>query len=288
VHCRTALFAPGDSSRKLHKAFGLPTDAVVLDLEDSVIPEARATARDCIAEVLADDVSTSGDRLRVVRVNHPAAGWDPDDVALVRALLSRDQVDAVMIPKAESAADLDSFVDAVGRRVPLWPVATETPLAVTRLEEMAAHPDSSVMCWGPEDLSVLLGSFSTREDDGRLRPVFESIRWRALVAARAAGIEILDTVFVDVTDTDRLRAESREAAAAGFTGKMAIHPDQLPVIADAFAPSAELLDRSRRLLELRAGSPTGAFAFEGQMVDEPHFKLARRLLEAHSDGSTSA
>lgn len=217
---------------------------------------------------------------RVLRINHLRDWWDADDIEFVKILRAESLIDAVMIPKTERASDIDDFIAAVGAHVPVWAVATETPASIEHLYAIAAHRDTVALCWGPDDLAVLMGSFSPREVSGSLRPVYEWVRWQALIAARAAGIEVFDAVFVNIDDLDGLRRECLEAAGAGFSGKIAIHPAQLRVIEEAFRPPATLIDWSTRLLAAQAESGAGAFKFDGQMVDQPHFKAARRLLDA--------
>lgn len=277
IACRTAIFAPGVSERMMAKALGGPADAVVLDLEDSVPVRDKPEARRNVVAVLAAAPPAAA-QSRIVRVNNEGE-WDVSDVEVIRALLESGRIQGVMIPKVSSAAQVDSFITAVGRDVPVWAVATETPEGVVSLVEIAQHPAVQVLCWGPEDLAVLMGSFGARDDTGRLRPVYEWVRWQTLVAARAAGIEALDTVFVDYNDSDGLAREAKEAADAGFSGKMAIHPAQLPVIEAAFSPPRHLVEWSVRLLAEREATGLGAFTFDGKMVDQPHFKLAARVLE---------
>lgn len=254
-----------------------PADAVVLDLEDSVPPYDKPAARENLTKVATAAARTIL-QSRIVRVNNEGE-WDSADVDAVRMLLEGGHIHGVMIPKVSSAAQVDSFITAVGTEVSIWAVATETPEGVVNLVEIAQHPSVDVLCWGPEDLGVLMGSFGARDEGGRLRPVYEWVRWQALIAARAAGIEALDTVFVDYNDADGLAREAKEAADAGFSGKMAIHPAQLPIIEAAFTPPRDLVDWSTRLLAERDATGLGAFAFDGKMVDQPHFKLAARVLE---------
>jgi citrate lyase subunit beta/citryl-CoA lyase len=273
----TVLFAPGVSVHRMVKAMQGDADVVVLDLEDSVPEKDKAQARLNLAEALA----VAGERVgqtRTIRINHEG-GWYEPDLAVLREHFDTGAVQGVMLPKVSSTAELDSFVAESGRSIPVWAVATETPDGVTNLVAVAAHPSVVALCWGPEDLSVLMGSFGARELDGRLRPVYDWVRWQALIAARAAGIEAFDTVFVDIGAPDQLEREALEAAQAGFTGKMAIHPDQLPIIAGAFRAPDDLIDWSRRLLAERESNGLGAFAFDGKMVDQPHFKLAARVIE---------
>jgi citrate lyase subunit beta/citryl-CoA lyase len=273
----TVLFAPGVSVHKMVKAMRGDADVVVLDLEDSVPENDKAQARLNLVEALVAAGERPG-QVRTIRINNEGSWYQPDLDVLVEQFDS-GAVQGVMLPKVSSIDELDSFVEAVGRQIPVWAVATETPEGVTNLVAIAAHASVAALCWGPEDLSVLMGSFGAREANGRLRPVYEWVRWQSLIAARAAGIEVFDTVFVDIGSPDQLETEALEAAEAGFTGKMAIHPGQLPIIEKAFRAPEDLIDWSRRLLAEREATGLGAFAFDGKMVDQPHFKLAARVID---------
>lgn len=285
---RSVLFTPGDSERKLAKALTSAADVVVLDLEDSVVAGDKASARDLIAAATAD--AGAGTVERVLRVNRAPGGWDADDAALTASLVAAGRLEGAMLPKVESPDDLDAFLRMVGADVPLWPVATETPAGVVGLVGIAAHPGVTAICWGAEDLSVAVGAWGPRLPDGTLKPVFEMVRGQALFAAKAAGVDVLDTVYVDIDDDDGLQREARDAAEIGFTGKMALHPRQVDVIHTAFRPPPELVERAERLLAARREQPgLGTFRFEGQMVDQPHFSLAERILQQaaeHESAST--
>lgn len=262
------------------KALAGRADVVVLDLEDSVPEAEKPVARTQVVEALTS-AGPRASQVRIVRVNHEG-GWDAADLVLVRQLHDAGAIQGVMLPKVSAAAEVESFIAETQREVRVWAVATETPEGVTQLVDICAHRAVVALCWGPEDLSVLMGSFGARDNSGRMRPLYEWVRWQALVAARAAGVEAIDTVFVDIGSPEKLAQEALEAAEAGFGGKMAIHPAQLPIIEDAFRAPAELVDWSRRLLAERAATGLGAFAFDGKMVDQPHFKLATRILERES------
>ena len=274
---RSILFTPGDSDRKLAKALASAADVVVLDLEDSVAADGKSAARDRVAAATAE---TGGEAVeRVLRVNRASGGWDAADAALTASLLAAGRIEGAMLPKVESPDDLDAFLRMVGVDVALWPVATETAAGVVGLAGIARHPMVTAICWGAEDLSVAIGAWGPRLSDGTLKPAFQMVRGQALFAAKAAGVDVFDTVYVDINDDEGLRREAREAAEVGFTGKMALHPRQVEVIHQAFRPPRELVERAERLLAAqREQTGRGTFCFEGQMVDQPHFSLAERLL----------
>lgn len=273
---RSVLFAPGDDGRKLAKALASAADVVVLDLEDSVAPGDKGAARERVAAALA----AAGPHVeRVLRVNRSGPGWDPGDARLAATLVGDGRLDGVMLPKVESAGDLDAFLAVVGSDVALWPVATETAAGVLALPAIAAHPAVTAICWGAEDLSVAMGAWGSRLTDGTLTPAFLWVRHQTLFAAKAAGVDVIDTIHAEIDDDDGLRREAAAAAAAGFSGKLALHPRQVDVIHQAFRPPQALLDRAGRLLAARDEQRgAGTFRFEGQMVDQPHFLLAEQLV----------
>lgn len=279
---RSVLFTPGDDEHKIAKALASSADAVVLDLEDAVAAPAKDAARALVMAALTPGGRPAGEL--VLRVNRADRGWDGDDARLAAALSTEGRLDGVMLPKVESADDLDTFLTMVGATVPLWPVATETAAGVQNLAVIAGHPAVTVICWGAEDLSAAIGAWGARLPDGSLQPAFQWVRSRVLFAAKAAGVDVLDTVYVDLDDDDGLRREAGEAAAMGFTGKMALHPRQAAVIQDAFRPPRELVERAERLLAARAAQPgVGTIRFEGQMVDEPHVRLAEQILQQSAE-----
>jgi citrate lyase subunit beta/citryl-CoA lyase len=282
---RSLHFVPGASERMLARAATLGADALILDLEDAVPPEGKEPARARVAEWLGATTCTAA---RLVRVNPLDSPWGRDDLAAI--LPARP--DGLVVPKVASAADLAAVDRELSRlerahgisagSVPIVAIATETPRAVLRLEEIADGPRIAGLTWGSEDLSALLGANRTRADDGRYLPVFEIARQLTLLAAHAAGVAAIDGVYTDFRDVAGLEREAAEAAASGFTGKLTIHPMQIEPVHRAFTPAPETVEHARALLaawdEHRAAG-RGAFAFEGQMIDAPHLARARALLE---------
>jgi citrate lyase subunit beta/citryl-CoA lyase len=200
--------------------------------------------------------------------------------------------DAYLVPKVRSVHDvrrIDSLLSEYERRnghppgkVELLVLATETPQGVLNIANLCDSPRVSALTWGAEDLSAALGARRNRDEAGEFLDVFRYCRVMTLLSAVAAGVQPLDTVFVDVRDAEGLRRESREAAWMGFTGKITIHPDQVPIVNEAFTPSREEIEECRELLaafeeQRREGRMT--FAFRGQMVDVPHLNRARTTLE---------
>ncbi|WP_294394973.1 CoA ester lyase [uncultured Sphingomonas sp.] len=270
MRLRSLLFVPGDRPERFNKAAASGADAIILDLEDSVAPEAKQEARAAVATCLGQSSEVS----RLVRINPVDAGCLSADVDAARG------ADGVVLPKAEGSATIHALVDAWGAAcLPILPIATETPAAIFRLGDYATvERHLCGLTWGAEDLPAAIGAAASREADGRYTQPYELVRSLTLFAAHAAGVAAIETVFPALSDDAGLAAYAARGARDGFTGMMAIHPRQVPIINAAFAPSDEALDAARRLLAAAAEAGQGAFRFEGRMVDAPHLKQARALL----------
>jgi citrate lyase subunit beta/citryl-CoA lyase len=284
---RSWLFVPGDSARKQAKAAASEADALILDLEDSVAAVNLPAARAMAAAFLRDH----GDRARQqlwVRVN---ALGTPHVLADLAAVVAAGP-DGIMLPKAESAADaitLGHYLSALevaagaaegGTRIAV--VATETPGALFTLGGYAgAGPRLAAVTWGAEDLAAALGAASNRVEGGGYEFTYQLARALCLAGAVAAAAAPIDTVFTDFRDLAGLEREARAARRAGFTGKMAIHPDQVPVINRAFTPDEAEIAHAERIVAAFAAHPgMGTVGLDGRMVDMPHLKQARRVLAA--------
>jgi citrate lyase subunit beta/citryl-CoA lyase len=281
---RSLLFVPGDSERKFARAQTSGADALLIDLEDSVAPSQKASAR-ARAAALLDDASPRT-WMFCVRVNALDSGLALNDLAAI----VKPGLDAVMLPKANGAADiarlghyLDAFEAAAGLpigAVKIIPVATETPQAIFALPTYApAHPRLCALTWGGEDLAAALGAASNREADGSWAFPYEVARAHALFAAAAAEAPPIDTVHVDFRDLKGLEADCRRSRRDGFLGRMAIHPDQVAVINACYTPSdAEIAFARRVVAAFEAAPGAGALGLDGKMIDIPHLKAARKLL----------
>lgn len=257
------LFCPADRPDRYLKALAL-ADVVILDLEDAVAAEAREAARAAVRG-LRESGGLDAERT-VVRVNGSASADHAADAALVRELA----LPRVMLAKSERPADVAALGCAVVALV-------ETPRGVEAATELAAVDNLVALMWGAEDLVAGLGGTASRGTDGRYLDVARYARSRVLIAAKASDRLALDAVHLDIADLAGLRAECLDAAAVGFDATPAIHPSQLGVIRDAYAPDPERLAWARRLLAA-VGSGDGVTTFEGQMVDGPVLAQARRLL----------
>lgn len=272
MRLRSLLFVPGDRPERMEKALGLGADALILDLEDAVAPAARPAARAATAAFLR--AAPRGPAL-FVRVNPLDGGLIDDDLAAV--LDARP--DALVLPKAEGAASVAALAAKVGA-VPILPIATETPAAIFQLGSYGAVAERLIgLTWGAEDLPAAIGASTSREPDGRYTPPYELVRSLALFAAHAASVPAIETVYPALRDLDGLAAYAARARRDGFTGMMAIHPAQLPVINAAFTPSEAELAHARAVVAAFAAAPdAGALQLDGRMIDAPHLKQARRLL----------
>ena len=282
---RSWLFVPGDSERKLDKSLASQADVLILDLEDSVAPQNKPLARDMAAGFIADRRGETS-ALLYVRVNDLSTGLTDDDLRVVMAA----RPDGIMLPKCNSGADVQHLSTKLrvleaenglpDGSVRIVPLITETAIGVlSGASYRGASPRLAALTWGAEDLSAAIGARSTRDDGGRYTDVFRFARSVTILAASAAGVPAIDTVFVNFRDTEGMRRECLEAERDGFTGKMAIHPDQVAVINEAFTPSAEAVGQAKAVIAAFAQSGNaGVVAIDGQMYDVPHLRRAEGLM----------
>jgi citrate lyase subunit beta/citryl-CoA lyase len=283
---RSMLFVPADSERKLAKSLGSGADALILDLEDSVADTRKAVARAMAAEFVAAHASAVASAL-YVRIN-------PLDTGLAMADLAGVVVPGlagIMVPKTMTVADLVQVghgLDALEARagmaagsVRIVPVATETPQAVLQMHGYAstALPRLAGITWGAEDLSAAIGAVSNRDEDGHWSPLYTWANSLCLAAAASAGVPAIDTLHGDFRDSAGLATTSRASRRRGFRGRLAIHPDQVAIINEAYSPSAAELAHARRIVDAFAARPdAGTLSLDGVMLDKPHLTQARRTL----------
>lgn len=281
---RSMLFVPGDSERKLEKATGTNADALIIDLEDSVSENRKAVARDISTEFLTN--ATSAQQLWV-RINPLESAHALLDLAAV----ARAALAGIVVPKINGPQDLttlsnhlDALEVAFGVEkgsIQLLPVATETPLAALRLADLAANPGSSRVygfTWGAEDLSATIGASTNLGADGGWAPTYVHVRSQMLLAAAAAGVHAVETLYVDLADADGLMASTRAARAEGFTGRIVVHPKQVDIVNDAFTPTDTEVRYAQRVVDAFASEETGTVALDGKMLDAPHLRQAHKLL----------
>lgn len=267
---RSMLYIPASKERALEKARDLPADAIIFDLEDAVLPEEKSRARDILLRELA--VADFGSRARIVRINGLDTAWGRDDAA---AFAGNGAVDGVLVPKVGRAADLDA-VAALMPQVPLWAMM-ETARGMLNAAGIAAHRRLVGLVVGTNDLAREIGS---RFRPDRL-PMMAGLG-TCLLAAKAEGRVVVDGVYNAFKDAAGLRAECEQGRDMGFDGKTLIHPDQLAVANDVFAPSPEEISLAARQIaafrEARARGE-GVAVLDGRIVENLHVETARRILE---------
>ena len=283
---RSLHFVPGGNDRMIAKALTLPADGLILDLEDAVPPDRKAATRPIVREWLQK--LDFGGRERWVRMNPIWSEYGEAD--LEETLAGRPE--GYVMPKARRASDVREVVQHLerletaygipGGSTKLVVLATEVPEGLLNIGEIAAaSPRIVTLTWGVEDLSAAMGLPRVRDARNQYLDIPRYARVMCTVAASAAGIEAMDTVYTDIADLDGLRRECEEAVAMGFTGKISIHPSQIEVINAAFTPSPEELAEARELVaefEAHASRGVYAFRFKGQMVDAPHLTRARKVI----------
>jgi citrate lyase subunit beta / citryl-CoA lyase len=283
---RAVHFVPGGNEKMMAKALTLPADGLILDLEDAVPPDRKVATRPVVARWLRELDFGGGERW--VRMNPLATGLGQGD--LEETIGARP--DGYVVPKPNCAADVREIAHLLDRlehhhglpngSTKLLLIATETPEGLLNIRETTtASPRIAVVSWGVEDLGAAMALGRVRDGEGRFLDIPRYARVMCAVAAAAAGVQAIDTVYTDIADLDGLRRECEEGVAMGFVGKISIHPSQIPVINDVFTPAAAEVSEARALVrafEEHASQGVYAFRFKGMMVDAPHLVRARKVL----------
>ena len=272
IEPRSWLFVPADSERKIAKALGSAADAIIFDLEDSVAPGNKGQARGILKEL-----GGPGDGpQRWVRINPLRSEHFRGEIELVLD----GKFHGIVLPKAEKGEDVEDLSERTGN-VPIHAIVTETPASMFGLLSYRnASPALAAMSWGAEDLSAAIGASSKYDADGQISFTYRMARSLCLAGATAAGVQPVDGVFADFGDEAGLISEARAAAREGFTGKLAIHPDQVGPINQAFTPSEAEVNHAAAIVAAFEAEPNaGVLAVDGKMVDRPHLTQARRVLE---------
>lgn len=283
---RSFLFVPADSKRKQSKIQNSAADAIILDLEDSVLPENRPAARKLISSLL----TTSLDRIHApeiwVRINSLTSSDYAEDLAVVVPM----NPTGIVLPKSLSiesvrqlSVDLEHIELASGLpagNIKIIPVVTESAASVLNTwTYQAGHARLAGLTWGAEDLSADLGASEKTNDNGALSDVFRLARSLCLLAAKAAQVPAIEALYSNFRDTDGLIADTICARKAGFFGRLAIHPDQVKVINSAFLPTSEEIKQAKRIVDaFSASANAGVIQLDGVMLDQPHHKAAQNLL----------
>jgi citrate lyase subunit beta/citryl-CoA lyase len=282
---RSLLFVPADSERKLAKAADTGADALILDLEDAVAPERKPAARG-LARAFLQSPRSAGSAELWVRIN----ALNTRDSRLDLAAIVGAGPCGLMVPKVDHPAGLVALSEDLSTRESEAGIGAGTTRLISLLESPSAILTAagylqtrlerlSGVTWGAEDLAAALGVRSSHDADGEWNFALRSARLQCLLVARALSVDAIETVTTDFKNLDALRADCLRARAAGFTGKLAIHPDQVGVINDAFQPSPAELQHAWRVIAAFEEVPgAGAVALDGTMIDIVHLHAAQRLV----------
>jgi citrate lyase subunit beta/citryl-CoA lyase len=284
---RSMLFVPADDEKKLGKGASIGADALILDLEDAVSLSRKAAARPLAAQYIKEMRPRTGRPLIYVRINALDTNlWEEDVAAVVGS-----GPDGVMLPKARSGADVHTLSIALNMAeeraglqagsTRIVAIITETPISLLQLNTyVGSSARLEGLTWGAEDLAAAVGARTNREADNRTwTSPYRLARDLCLFTAAAANAQPLDTVYVNFRDDEGLRNECKEAVRDGFTGKMAIHPNQVAVINEVFTPTAEEIAFSEEIIGVFADNPdAGVVAIRGNMIDRAHAARAERIL----------
>lgn len=283
---RSLLFVPADGGTKLDKAMASGADGVIVDLEDSIMPERKESARKQALDFLKANAGRKDRPRLLVRINGPDTGMtDADLDAIVPG-----KPDAILFPKAEGGATV-THVDAkltareavAGLPEGSIKILAQTVESAMGLFTAGTYKNSSArligMTWGPEDLSAELGAEANREADGSLTEPYRLARSFCLFGAAAAKVPAIETIHVNFRDAEVLRRDTELARRDGFTGRLAIHPAQVAIINAVFTPSPDQIEKAKAVVAAFAAKPgTGAVAIDGRMYDRPHLARAEALL----------
>jgi citrate lyase subunit beta / citryl-CoA lyase len=283
---RSLLFVPADGGSKLDKAMASGADGVIVDLEDSIVPERKEAARKLALDFLCANATKMNRPRLLVRINGLDTGMtDADLDAIVPG-----KPDAILFPKAEGGATV-THIDAkltareaiAGLPEGSIKILAQTVESAMGLFTAGSYRNSSArligMTWGPEDLSAELGAEANREADGTLTEPYRLARSFCLFGAAAAKVPAIETIHVNFRDAEVLRRDTELARRDGFTGRLVIHPAQVPVINAVFTPSAEQIEKAKAIIAAFAAKPgAGAVAIDGRMYDRPHLARAQALL----------
>lgn len=270
---RSLLFVTGDRPERIGKAFDTEADAVILDLEDSVVPARKSLARSAILECLNNPPRRAA---RFVRINPIDSEHAVGDLEAIGA----GRPDAIVLTKAEGARTVRQLLQRLSNPRPILPIATETAKAVFTLGTYQLVAEHLIgVTWGAEDLPAAIGASGSRADDGQYRPPYELVRSLALLAPTPPAWPPSRPYTQAIRDLEGLKADARQAMLDGFTGMMAVHPSQIPLINDAFTPTDEAVRHARAVVAAFAANPgAGVLDLGGRMIDAPHLKQAQNIL----------
>ena len=284
LNARSWLFVPGNSDRKMEKAAASPADIVLLDLEDAISEEGKPRARSMVSAFLA---AHPQERARLwVRINPLRGPHALSDLVAVMV----GHPGGIMLPKVSGRTDVEllsqylaalEVVSGIEQgSTPVIALTIETGEAVFTMGAYADVPRMVALSWGAEDLAASLGASENRSADGSYGFTYELARSLCLLGAAAAGVAAIETIHADFSDEAGLRKRAEQVRRAGFRGMLAIHPNQVSVINDAFTPTADELGRAQEIVDLFAANPgVGTIGYKGAMVDRPYLARAQTLLK---------
>jgi len=290
---RSLLFVPADGGSKLDKALAAGADAVIVDLEDSIVPERKVQARAACREFLTSITSKTQRPRILVRINGLDTGMTDADLDAIVA----GKPDAVVFPKAEGGATVVHLDAKLTAREAIAGLPEGSIKILAQAVESAAglfaagsYRDASArligMTWGPEDLSAELGAETNRDEHGLLTEPYRLARNICLYGAAAAKLPAIETIYADFRNLEGLRRDTDEARRDGFSGRLAIHPAQVAVINEVFTPTATQIEKAKMVIAAFAAQPgAGAVGIDGKMFDRPHLIRAQRLLAAKNENS---
>ncbi|HNH27507.1 MAG TPA: CoA ester lyase, partial [Anaerolineales bacterium] len=280
MHSRRALlYMPGDNWKMITKSVTLGVDSICMDMEDGTAINKKAEARATIAKALQELDFGASEKL--ARINSVGSGWEKDDIEAVLPY----HPDGIVIPKVESFEQVE-WASKIIEDAELkngWKVnsiriliGVETAKGILNLKEIAAHPRLDAIIFGGEDFAASIGATRTKDAIELLYA-----RQAVIVACAAYDLQPIDIVTIDYKDLEALKVESEFGARLGFSGKQVIHPNQVPVVQEAFTPSAEAITYARRIVETFEASQKegkGAYSLDGKMIDMPLLKNAQKVL----------
>jgi len=284
---RSFLFVPADSGPKLDKAMASGADAVIIDLEDSITPERKPQARAAALEFLKTAGAAKQRPRLLVRINGLDTGMTDADLGAIVA----GKPDAVVFPKAEGGASVvhldakltaqEAIAGVPEGQIKILAQAVESAAGLFSAGNFRnASPRLIGLTWGPEDLSAELGAEANRDANGELTEPYRLARSICLYAAAAAKLPAIETVYVDFRNSDGLRRDTEASRRDGFSGRLAIHPAQVPVINDVFTPTTAQIEKAKLVVAAFAAQPSaGAVGIDGKMYDRPHLVRAQQLLD---------
>ena len=289
IRMRSWLFAPGDSEKKMTKAFEGDADIAIFDLEDAVVESGKADARIAIAEFLRG--KSDAERARLwVRVNPLDGAWTADDLAAIIPA----RPGGIMLPKSRGRHDveeLDRQMTALEVEngiepgsTPVIALVTETAAAMFTTGDYGGAPRLVAMAWGAEDLADSIGAQTNKDFEGDFAFTYKLARSLTLLGAAAAEVVPIETIDTNFRDLEALRKRAIEVRRQGYRGMLAIHPAQVPIINEAFSPSEEEIAEAREIVALFEENPgAGTIGWKGGMLDRPHLSRAQQLLAQVDD-----